>query len=59
MIKYTRKQINQQVDRFRKSEFVLYEDVLCVMEVLVQAALDAGADQDKLSELSKAKITVN
>ncbi len=50
MIKYTRKQINKTPDRFRKAEFVLYEDAHTMLQMVVKAAIDAGADESKLME---------
>ncbi len=45
---YTRKQINQQTDRFRKTEFVIYEDALDAIIQLTDAAIKAGTDEEVL-----------
>lgn len=50
MIKYTRKQINKNPDRFRNAEFVLYDDAHIILQMAVKAAIDAGADESKLME---------
>jgi len=50
MIKYTRKQINKDPDRFRQSYFVLYDDAHMLLQMIVKAAVDAGADESKLME---------
>jgi len=49
MLKYTRKQINLKAHLHGKS-FVLYKEVEEVMTMLVKAAIEAGADEDKLME---------
>jgi len=48
MNKYTRKQINQQSDRFRKTEFVAIDDVEVIVEDILKIAIECGADEDKL-----------
>jgi len=48
MVKYTRKQINQQTDRFRKSEFVLYEDVITALQTIAEKAIECGASEEEL-----------
>jgi len=49
LIKYTRKQINQQ-DFPRSEEFVLAADAERMLMEFIEAAVDAGADQGKLLE---------
>jgi hypothetical protein len=49
MIKYKRRTINQKAD-LHDHEFVVYEDVLKLMEMLTKIAVKAGADEDKMME---------
>ena len=48
--KYTRRNINQQA-RLHDLEFVVYDDVEQLLTVILNAAVEAGADADKLKEL--------
>ena len=50
MIKYTRKQINKNALLHNK-EFVAVDDATELMDVIFNAAVEAGADADKLKEL--------
>ena len=49
MIKYKRRTINQKAELHDK-EFVVYEDIIPLIEMLTNAAVKAGADKDKLME---------
>ena len=49
MIKYKRRTINQKPDLHDKY-FVVYEDIEAILDMVVKAAVDAGADKDKLME---------
>ena len=48
--KYTRRNINQQA-RLHDKEFVVYDDVEQLLMNILNAAVEAGADADKLKEL--------
>lgn len=48
--KYTRRNINQQA-RLHDLEFVVYDDVEQLLTAILNAAVEAGADMDKLKEL--------
>ncbi len=48
--KYSRRLINQKATLHDK-EFVVYEDVEKILMVILEAAVDAGADANKLKEL--------
>ena len=45
--KYTRKQINQQAS-LHGAEFVTYDDCVKALELFMVAAVNAGADVDKM-----------
>lgn len=49
MKKYVRKYINQDA-LLHDKEFVVYDDVLELLNMLSKAAVEAGADKDKLLE---------
>ena len=49
MIKYTRKQINLKPVLHDKY-FVVLEDIEAMLDMVVKAAVDAGADESKLME---------
>jgi len=49
MIKYKRRTINQSPELHDKY-FVVYEDIIPLIEMLTKAAIKAGADKDKLEE---------
>ena len=48
--KYTRRNINKQA-RLHDKEFVVYDDVEQLLMSILNAAVEAGADADKLKEL--------
>lgn len=48
--KYTRRNINQQA-RLHDKEFCVYDDVEYILTIILNAAVEAGADADKLKEL--------
>ena len=50
MIKYKRRTINQKAELHDK-EFVVYDDVEQLLTNILNAAVEAGADADKLKEL--------
>ena len=54
MDKYTRKQINVKAQLHDK-EFVTLEDVNALMITITKAAINAGADEDKLMEFFNEK----
>lgn len=56
LIKYTRKQINQQVDRFRKTDFVTAEDAQQLLLEFIAMAIKAGADETEMMELINGRI---
>jgi hypothetical protein len=49
MIKYKIKEINKKAD-LHKHDFVVYEDVLEALMLLVAHAIEAGADEGKMME---------
>ena len=51
--KYTRKQINVKTILHNK-EFVIYDDIETLLTDILNAAVDAGADMDKLKGLIDA-----
>ena len=55
MKSYTRKEINQQVDRFRKTKFVTSEDYERAIEIMLNMAVEAGADLEKMDLIIKSK----
>ena len=54
MIKYKRRTINQKTELHDK-EFVVYEDIIPLIELITNAAVKAGADKDKLDEFFNEK----
>ena len=48
--KYSRKQINLKATLHHK-EFVVYDDVAELLTKILNAAVEAGADADKIKEL--------
>ena len=54
MIKYKRRTINQKTELHDKY-FVVYEDIEAILDMVVKAAVDAGADKDKLMEFFSEK----
>ena len=55
MKSYTRKEINQQVDRFRKTRFVPYEGYEQAIAAVLEMAVEAGADLEKMDLIIKSK----
>ena len=55
MRSYTRKQINQDSDKFRKTTFYIAADVAKLIEDVAQAALAAGANEPEFMEFFKQK----
>lgn len=49
MKKYKRRTINQSAQLHDK-EFVVYDDIIALVELLTKAAVNAGADESKLME---------
>lgn len=49
MKKYIRKYINQDA-LLHDKEFVIYEDVIELLDMISKAAVEAGADEGKLLE---------
>ncbi len=52
--KYTRRQVNMKATLHHK-EFVVYDDVAELLTNILNAAVEAGADEDKIKELVKGK----
>ena len=48
---YTRKDINKQTDRFKGTKFAAEDDFMRALQVVVQIAVDCGADEAKLVEV--------
>lgn len=59
MRKYTRKQINQQVDRFRKTEFITMDDMQASLTHFIEVAIESGADPEILMEKIKNENQIN
>ena len=55
LIKYTRKDINSQSDRFRKTEFVTAEDAEQLLSQFINMAVKAGASESEMMELLNGK----
>lgn len=48
MKRYTRKEINQQTDRFRKTRFYTEDDFTLAAEKFAEIATACGADESKM-----------
>tara|TARA_R110002096_G_scaffold202758_5_gene387505 strand:- start:2599 stop:2775 length:177 start_codon:yes stop_codon:yes gene_type:complete len=57
MRSYTRKQINQDSDKFRKTQFYIAADVAKLIEDVAQSALAAGANEPEFMEFFKNETT--